>query len=124
MKGGCLTTHVLDISSGRPAGGMKLELWRITANGTKERIRKIMTNTDGRPDAPLLEGEELTAGKYELVFAVGDYFVDLGTAAFDAGEPFLGEVRSASVFKIPISIITCRCWSRQADTARIAAVDE
>ncbi|GAB7057685.1 MULTISPECIES: hydroxyisourate hydrolase [unclassified Paenibacillus] len=92
MKGGCLTTHVLDISSGRPAGGMKLELWRITANGTKERIRKIMTNTDGRPDAPLLEGEELTAGKYELVFAVGDYFVDLGTAAFDAGEPFLGEV--------------------------------
>lgn len=51
-----------------------------------------MTNADGRLDAPLLEGEALTAGKYELVFAVGDYFLDLGSSASEAGVPFLDEV--------------------------------
>ena len=33
-----------------------------------------MTNADGRTDAPLLTGETMAAGTYELVFHVGDYF--------------------------------------------------
>ena len=32
-----------------------------------------MTNSDGRCDGPLLQGAELTAGQYELLFHVGDY---------------------------------------------------
>lgn len=92
MKGGCLTTHVLDISCGRPAEGMKLELWRITAIGTKKRIHEAVTNADGRLDAPLLEGDALSAGKYELIFAVGDYFRDQTPASSDTSEPFLDQV--------------------------------
>src|SRR5436190_18746440 len=30
--------------------------------------------SDGRTEAPLLSGEEMTAGTYELIFFVGDYF--------------------------------------------------
>lgn len=37
-------------------------------------ISATATNADGRCDAPLLAGEALTPGVYELRFAVGDYF--------------------------------------------------
>ena len=64
-----LTTHVLDTMRGHPAAGMKIELW-----SEKSLLKTVQTNTDGRTDAPLLEGNSMVAGNYELVFFVGDYF--------------------------------------------------
>jgi 5-hydroxyisourate hydrolase len=60
-----LTTHVLDTANGRPAAGVAIEL--TLPDGT---THATATNADGR--AAL--ADELTAGEYELVFAVGDYF--------------------------------------------------
>lgn len=71
---GRLTTHVLDTAQGRPAASVSIELWRIAPGGTRELLRELATNHDGRTDAPLLAGAELAAGEYELVFAVGAYF--------------------------------------------------
>ena len=68
-----LTTHVLDTMRGRPAAGMQIELWSI-AGDAPELVKTIRTNADGRADAPLLEGDAIIAGTYELVFFVGDYF--------------------------------------------------
>ena len=51
-------------------------MYRIA--GEREEILRTQTNDDGRCDKPLLEGEALVAGKYELVFAAGDYFRALG----------------------------------------------
>jgi 5-hydroxyisourate hydrolase len=62
-----LTTHVLDVSAGRPAAGVAIELAR-----GGEVVATAVTNADGRTDGPLLE--RLEAGVYELRFAVGDYF--------------------------------------------------
>jgi 5-hydroxyisourate hydrolase len=72
---GWLTTHVLDTASGRPAAGMRLELWQLDL-GAHERslIRTARTNRDGRTDGPLVGEGELAPGTYELVFHVGDYF--------------------------------------------------
>ena len=67
-----LSTHVLDLTSGRPAAGMKIELWRHTANA--ELLKTVVTNADGRTDAPLLEAGALVVGDYELVFHVRHYF--------------------------------------------------
>jgi 5-hydroxyisourate hydrolase len=73
-----LSTHVLDLTSGRPAAGMKIELWRFDAHppvmGQPTLLRSVVTNADGRTDAPLLAAGEMTAGTYELVFHVKDYF--------------------------------------------------
>ncbi len=33
-----------------------------------------MTNTDGRTDKPLVAADQARAGRFELVFHVGDYF--------------------------------------------------
>ena len=70
---GRLTTHVLDTARGRPAAGVAVELWRLDGND-RTLLAAARTNADGRTDAPLLVGEALTSGVYELVFAVGDYF--------------------------------------------------
>lgn len=66
-----LTTHVLDTMRGQPAAQMKIELWSLD---NKKLLKTIQTNSDGRAAAPLLTGEALVAGTYELVFYVGDYF--------------------------------------------------
>ncbi len=71
-----LTTHVLDLTSGRPAVGMKIELWWRGA--AAELIKTVTTNADGRTEAPLLSGEGVKAGGYELVFFVKGYFTARG----------------------------------------------
>jgi 5-hydroxyisourate hydrolase len=68
---GRLTTHVLDTATGRPAAGLTIELFRI--GRTEEKLASVTTNRDGRVDRPLLEGEALIAGTYELRFHAGAY---------------------------------------------------
>jgi 5-hydroxyisourate hydrolase len=75
---GKLSTHVLDQSHGKPADGMKVELF---LNG--EPVKSLVTNADGRTDEPLLEDDDFTEGAYMLVFHVGDYYESIGHA--DAG---------------------------------------
>jgi 5-hydroxyisourate hydrolase len=70
---GKLSTHVLDITQGRPGAGVKLALYAVNGNG-RELLKTAVTNADGRCDAPLLEGASLKTGKYELVFSAGAYF--------------------------------------------------
>ena len=81
MKESALSTHVLDTAAGCPAQGMALELWRIPSEGPAERLFQGITNADGRPDAPLLAPEAFVPGRYELRFAVGDYFAARGEAS-------------------------------------------
>ncbi len=71
---GRLTTHVLDTAQGRPAGGVTVELWRFVPPNERILLKTVQTNSDGRTDSPLLAGDEIEAGVYELVFGVGDYF--------------------------------------------------
>jgi 5-hydroxyisourate hydrolase len=86
---GRLTTHVLDTARGRPAENVPVELWRLDAHGSgRALLRSARTNRDGRTDVPLLEGPELCAGRYELVFLVGEYFADAAPSA----PPFLDRI--------------------------------
>jgi 5-hydroxyisourate hydrolase len=86
---GRLTTHVLDTAHGRPAAAMTIELWLL--DGQSRRLLKtVQTNADGRTTEPLLTGDELTAGNFELIFDVGAYFAADPLAA--GQPPFLGRV--------------------------------
>ena len=85
---GTLTTHVLDLSTGKPAKGLSLELFRLE----EERVSlgKAVTNDDGRVDAPLLTEDTIQAGRYALVFQAGAYLQrEHGMSAEDL---FLDEV--------------------------------
>jgi len=82
---GRLTTHVLDTALGKPAQGIVIELWSL--DGAASLINSVITNHDGRTDGPLLEGEALRPGAYELRFQTGDYHRKCGIPVADP--PFL-----------------------------------
>ncbi len=77
MVEGYLTTHVLDTGRGVPADGMRIELFRL--DGSRQLIREMVTNADGRTDAPILPKNEFVQGSYELVFHAGAYLDASGT---------------------------------------------
>jgi hydroxyisourate hydrolase len=70
---GRLSTHVLDTMNGTPAAGVRIELFAL-AGETRRLVASAATNADGRTDRPLLAGDDLSGGAYELLFHVGDYF--------------------------------------------------
>jgi 2-oxo-4-hydroxy-4-carboxy-5-ureidoimidazoline decarboxylase len=76
---GRLSTHVLDTHSGRPAAGVRIELYEIGASATA-LLTEAVTNADGRTDAPLMSGAPLRIGRYELRFHIGDYFARSGVS--------------------------------------------
>jgi 5-hydroxyisourate hydrolase len=76
---GKLSTHVLDTMHGRPAAGLELELYRLE-QGSRQLVKHVTTNSDGRTDEPLLQGEDLMTGTYELLFGVSAYFTKQGVA--------------------------------------------
>jgi len=76
---GQLTTHVLDTHAGKPADGMRIELFRLDGDA-RVRAKSVATNADGRIDGPLLQGDDFAAGIYELDFHAGDYFRARGIA--------------------------------------------
>ena len=83
-----LTTHVLDVYSGKPGAGIKVELYYLE-NNKREKKNSIVLNQDGRTDKPLLEESNFLNGKYELVFFVGDYFKNITNIK---NIPFLDDV--------------------------------
>lgn len=85
---GYLTTHVLDTARGVPATGLKIELYRI-ADG-RAFLCEMLTNADGRTDAPILPENDFRAGVYELVFHAGAY-LDASDAAPESPR-FLSEI--------------------------------
>jgi 2-oxo-4-hydroxy-4-carboxy-5-ureidoimidazoline decarboxylase len=67
---GRLTVHALDTATGLPASGLPFSLGRLDNERTIPLGRWI-TNADGRCDQPLLAGDALTPGTYEILFEVG-----------------------------------------------------
>jgi 5-hydroxyisourate hydrolase len=79
---GFLTTHVLDTARGCPAEGLKIDLFRIEGD-SRQLLRSLKTNDDGRTDEQILPADEFATGTYELVFHAGDYLRATGQAGAD-----------------------------------------
>ena len=73
-----LSTHVLDLTTGRPAAGLRIEPRSLGPAGVL--LASVVTNADGRTDGPLLDASSLRSGPYELLFFVRDYFTARGVA--------------------------------------------
>ena len=83
-----LTTHVLDVYSGKPGGGINVEVYSIK-NNKKEKLNSLILNKDGRSDKPLIEGSTFQEGQYEIIFFVGEYFKKITKTS---NIPFLDDV--------------------------------
>jgi 5-hydroxyisourate hydrolase len=84
-----LTTHVLDVTAGNPAAGMRIELRDALASPSAV-LADVRTNPDGRCARPLLEGAAMRAGRYVLTFHVAEYFRSRGMVLPEP--PFLDQV--------------------------------
>lgn len=88
-----ISTHVLDLMSGRPATGVIVTLarfeddWRVIAKG--------VTDKDGRVKSVGAKAR-LGAGIYELSFETGAYFKRKGVKCFHPWVTVTVEIRDAS----------------------------
>ena len=71
---GRLSTHVLDTRSGCPAEDVAVELVEKSDGGGARVVARAHTNRDGRTDRPLIAERPVPIGRYELRFAIGEYF--------------------------------------------------
>ncbi len=70
-----ISTHVLDVSLGKPVAGMRIELFDMGTQPPK-LIARAQTNADGRTDTPMLPAAQARTGQFELHFWVVDHFPD------------------------------------------------
>ena len=86
---GYLTTHVLDTARGRPADGLRIDLFR-REGAERVHLKTLTTNDDGRTDEQILPEAEFATGVYELEFHAGAYLDRTGAPG--ASPRFLGVI--------------------------------
>lgn len=90
-KAGGISVHAIDVSRGVPARGLGVALYRIEAGG-RILVAEGRCGANGALEHPVAGGEGATAGLYEAVFAIGDYFraegIDVPDPAFLEAAPF------------------------------------
>jgi 5-hydroxyisourate hydrolase len=73
---GGMSIHVVDVSRGVIAAGMRVELH--SADAARSLLCDGRINAKGVLDEPVLMSERIVAGCYEAVFHVADYYRDAG----------------------------------------------
>lgn len=87
---GRLSTHVLDTHMGKPADGVRVDLFEMQDDGPETKLATATTNADGRTDKPLIGSQPLRIGVYEIRFHIGEHFARRGVPVADT--PFLDVV--------------------------------
>lgn len=77
-----ISTHILDVSRGAPAGGVAVHLDMQNTNETWTELSHAWTDDDGRVKPFFLVEEPLHGGTYRLVFDTEPYFSDLNQQYF------------------------------------------
>lgn len=73
-----ITTHVLDLTKGKPAHGIPVVLEHQKADGAWAKLGGGLTDVDGRISNLLPEHGKLLRGIYRLTFETGSYFESTG----------------------------------------------
>ena len=77
-----ITTHVLDLTSGRPASGVAVVLSARGEAGRWSEIARGVTDADGRLSYLLSADHTLEPGVYALRFESAAYFLGRGLETF------------------------------------------
>ena len=97
-----ISTHILDLGSGKPASGVNLQLEMQASDGSWRLLNSAATDHEGRC-AQLLAGHELAPGLYRLRFDTGAYFAALRVETLYPSVEVTFHVREGeSQFHIPL----------------------
>jgi 5-hydroxyisourate hydrolase len=91
-----ISTHVLDIATGRPAPGVGVVLERQGPGGELEPVSRARTDEDGRVRELVPGAADLEVGTYRLTFETGAYFETLEIEGFYPRVSVLFSVRDAT----------------------------
>lgn len=90
-----ITTHILDTSRGRPAGGVLVVLEARSSEGQWKVIGHGMTDMDGRAKDLLPKDAALEEATYRLTFDTGAYFSQQSIESFYPEVTIVFNVRDA-----------------------------
>ncbi len=77
-----ITTHILDLTNGRPAAGVAVALSAQGNDGRWSEIARGVTDADGRIRDLLAADRPVAAGVYSLRFDSAGYFIGRGLHTF------------------------------------------
>jgi 5-hydroxyisourate hydrolase len=87
MAGG-ISVHAVDVAHGRPAQGMRVDIYSLS--GVRKLIASGKLTANGALNDSLARGDGVVTGPYEVVFHVGDYLKSVGAPT--STPPFLDTV--------------------------------
>jgi 5-hydroxyisourate hydrolase len=88
-----ITTHVLDLTKGKPAHGIRVVLEHRTPDGGWASIGTGLTDVDGRISDLLPEHGKPLRGVYRLTFETESYFESTGVYSFYPYIPIVFELQ-------------------------------
>jgi 5-hydroxyisourate hydrolase len=98
-----ISTHILDLTQGKPAADVQVRLERQETSGYWRPLNSDRTNQDGRCGNLLPENTGLSAGLYRLAFDTASYFEALKTETLYPAIEITFRVRDGeSQFHIPL----------------------
>jgi 5-hydroxyisourate hydrolase len=97
-----ITTHILDLSRGKPAAGVSVRLEREEADGNFKGLGEGTTDQDGRNKSLLPDGAPLKPGTYRLRFETAPYFKALGAESFYPYVEIFFDVKEDAHHHVPL----------------------
>lgn len=92
-----LSVHVLDLQTGKPTPGIRVDLERKGAPGNWEAIGSAMTDEQGRVRSlvPASAISQWAAGEYRVIFRTGEFYARTKQPTFFSEIPVVFQVQDA-----------------------------
>lgn len=99
-----LSSHILDINTGKPATGVKITLSKYSDDGIWKEVESGITDENGRvKDFMKYDGHD-NRGIYKLTYHVEPYFMSLGQSSFYPFIDVVFEIKDDSHYHVPITL--------------------
>lgn len=100
-----LSSHILDINSGRPAAGVTIVLSKMNADKSWEVIDRRTTDSNGRVKDFLEQKDGKTnKGTYKLTFLTAPYFEALEQESFYPFIDVVFTIKDDNHYHVPITL--------------------
>lgn len=99
-----LSSHILDITRGKPASNVKISLYKQHTDGKWLMVEEKLTDENGRVKDFLKEDGTEHDGIYKLVYHVKPYFDLLGQETFYPFIEVVFELKGRTHYHVPITL--------------------
>lgn len=99
-----LSSHILDIHTGKPASGVNIILSKQDTSGQWSIVEERMTDVNGRVKDFLEETPDGHRGIYKLTYLVGPYFELQGQDSFYPFIEVVFQIKDNAHYHVPITL--------------------